>query len=73
MPAVLPSRSPQASDRLLGLLLMTLAPALFWTGCLAVAGYAFNAPVDATTLASIAVLITVFLGAICSALTGVRA
>lgn len=61
-------RAPIA-DKLLGLLLMTVAPAMFWTGCLAGAGWALGTPVRSVTLASVAVIITAFLGVICAALS----
>jgi hypothetical protein len=56
------------SHRLAGLLIVSLFPALFWTGLLALAGNAIGQPLDPLALATIGAAIAAFLAAAVSAL-----
>lgn len=60
------SASGQGHARLLGLVLVALGPALFWTCVLALVGPMLGAPVSATTLACTLVGIAGFLVLVCS-------
>jgi hypothetical protein len=51
----------EAFYRLLGLSIMALVPALFWTGMLALAGIIFGAPFSAPVLACTGVAIATFI------------
>jgi hypothetical protein len=54
--------------RLLGLMIIALFPALFWTGLLALAGYAIGQPPSVVTLTTVAAAIATFLFAATAAL-----
>jgi hypothetical protein len=60
--------SGDAHYRLLGLMIMALFPALFWTGLLALAGSAVGHPVSAVTLTTVGAAIATFLFAATAAL-----
>jgi hypothetical protein len=60
------SASSPGRARLLGLLLVSLGPALFWTCVLALAGDLFGFAVTATTLACTLLGIAGFLVLVCS-------
>jgi hypothetical protein len=60
--------SDQGSHRLAGLLIVSVFPALFWTGLLALAGGAIGQPLDPLALATIGAAIAAFLAAVVSAL-----
>ena len=53
------SRSYALRYRLLGLVLMSATPALFWTGLLALGSWTVGKPISATTLASVGLGIAV--------------
>jgi len=62
-------KSPRAaSDRLVGLLIMSLFPALFWTGLIALAAAAIGQPLGTLALVSIGVAIAIFLAVVISTL-----
>ena len=56
----------QGPARLLGLALVSLAPALFWTCVLALVGHILGAPVTVATLACTLIAIAGFLVLVCS-------
>ncbi len=75
MPAAIQSRTQSAvatsehgTHRLVGLAVVSLFPALFWTGVLALAGGVIGQPLDPLALATIGSAIAVFLAAVVSAL-----
>ena len=61
--------SGQGSGRLLGLAIVCIAPAVFWIGLLALAGWLFGFSLTASTLAGGALAIGGFLCVVFSALT----
>jgi hypothetical protein len=65
-PAVETTEEP--SRRLAGLLIVSLAPALFWTALLAAGGNALGHQPHALTLATIGAAIAAFLAAVANAL-----
>lgn len=72
MTATLPARRPAArlNDKLLGLALASLAPALFWTALLAVFSRAIGQALAADTLALIGAVIAAFLAVVVGSLMG---
>ena len=60
--------SEHGSHRLVGLALVSLFPALFWTGILALLGGAIGQPLDPLALATIGAAIAAFLAAAVTAL-----
>lgn len=60
--------SEHGSHRLVGLAVVSLFPALFWTGVLALIGSVLGQPLDPLALATIGSAIAVFLAAVVSAL-----
>jgi len=60
--------SEDRSHRLAGLAIVSVFPALFWTGVLALAGGAIGQPLDPLALATIGAAIAAFLAAVVSAL-----
>jgi hypothetical protein len=60
--------SEHGSHRLVGLALVSLFPALFWTGILALVGGAIGQPLDPLALATIGAAIAAFLAAVVTAL-----
>ena len=56
------------SDRALGLLIMSVAPALFWVGLIALIGWALGSPPPGYVLALGGAIIAAFLAMLCSAL-----
>lgn len=61
--------SEAGSHWLTGLLIISLFPALFWTGILALVAGAMDQPLDPMALATIATAIAAFLAAVVSALS----
>jgi hypothetical protein len=60
--------SDQGSHRVAGLLIVSLFPALFWTGLLALVGGVIGQPLDPLALATIGAAIAAFLAAVVTAL-----
>jgi hypothetical protein len=58
----------EASYRLLGLLIVSLFPALFWMTVLAVGAFALGMPLSPLALATVGAAIAVFLAAVFNAL-----
>ena len=54
------------SARLFGLAIVTLAPALFWVGALAVVSHVFGAPLATSTLVLMGAAIGLFLCVVCA-------
>jgi hypothetical protein len=61
-------RDSDAHYRLLGLMIIALFPALFWTGLLALAGSAIGHPPSVVTLTTVGAAIATFLFAATAAL-----
>lgn len=61
--------SSRLADRLLGLSLMAIVPALFWTALLAMVAPVFGFAPSGTGLATFGVTVAAFLGCVCCALT----
>lgn len=61
--------SSRLSDRVLGLSLMAIAPALFWTALLAMTAPALGYAPSGIALATFGVIVATFLGCVCCALT----
>lgn len=59
----------QISDRVLGLFLASVVPALFWTAMVAIVGNAVGHPPAASTLAIVSVSIATFLALIVGSIT----
>lgn len=59
---------PALSDHLVGLLLVTVVPGLFWTAVLAVVAPMLGWQVSTSALWSVAVVVACFLAAICQPL-----
>lgn len=57
------------SDRLLGLSLMAIVPALFWTALLAMVAPVFGFAPSGIALATFGITVAAFLGCVCCALT----
>lgn len=57
------------SHRLIGLLIVALVPALFWSGLIALVGYALGYSVSPYMLATIGASIAAFLALVMKALT----
>jgi len=60
--------SEDAVYRLAGLMIVSIFPALFWTGLLALTGTVIGQPVSALTLATVAAAIAAFLAAVANTL-----
>jgi energy-converting hydrogenase Eha subunit A len=58
-----------ASYRLVGLLVVSLFPALFWTTVIAVGAYALSIPLNPLALATVGAAIAALLAGVFSALT----
>lgn len=56
------------AHRVAGIVIVSLFPALFWTGLLALIGTAIGQPIDPLALATIGAAIAAFLAAVVSAL-----
>jgi hypothetical protein len=65
-PAIDTAEEP--SHKLAGLLMVSLAPALFWTALLGLGGNALGHVPDALTLATVGAAIATFLAAVANAL-----
>lgn len=64
-----PARSNKRRDRLIGITVMAVLPALFWTAMFALVAPVFGVAHSPTALAVIAASIAVFLASICCAVT----
>ena len=65
--------TPALSDKLVGLLLVSLLPSLFWMLALAGIGYLFGSPFAQQTLFAFGAAVAAFLGIIYSALSPAHA
>ena len=63
-----PATSPRSSwmFKVIGLAIVTVLPALFWTALLAASGHAVNVTFAPSALALTAAAITLFLAAVCA-------
>ncbi len=62
-----PGQRDARSDRLIGLFIMALLPALFWTALIAVLAHWIGLDLSATAIAGIGIVIGAFLGCVCCA------